>query len=190
MPIGRPPAFLLLTGVFLAAGVLLGIWIGLDQVKGVASALDRVENLTLDWRFLLAGPRPAPDGVIIVAIDDQTLSEAGSNSPPREMLARIVRALAGSHPRAVALDIALLDPKDPDVDAELADALKSMNGVVAAIEVLAKAGIQAASLSQANWLSRLSPPTFFGPSTRFATRRMWGLRMCPRTRAEFPATFR
>src|SRR5271168_4858134 len=108
MPIGRPPASMLLTGVFLAAGVLLGIWIGINQTKGVASALDRVENLTLDWRFLLAGPRPAPDSVIIVAIDDRTLSEAGSNSPPREMLARIVRALAGGHPRAVALDIALL----------------------------------------------------------------------------------
>ena len=71
MPIGRPPASLLLTGAFLAAGVLLGIWIGVNQIKGGASALDRVENLTLDWRFLLAGARPAPEGVVIVAIDDK-----------------------------------------------------------------------------------------------------------------------
>src|SRR5271165_2093031 len=132
MPIGRAPAPLL-TGAFLAAGVLLGTWIGVNQTKGVASALDRVENLTLDWRFLLAGARPAPEGVIIVAIDDRTLSETGGNSPPREMLARIVRTLADAHPRAVALDIALLDPKAPEADAELADALKSMNSVVAAI---------------------------------------------------------
>ena len=132
MPIGRAPAPLL-TGAFLAAGILLGIWIGVIQTKGVASALDRVENLTLDWRFLLAGARPAPEGVIIVAIDDRTLSETGGNSPPREMLARIVRTLADAHPRAVALDIALLDPKAPEADAELADALKSMNSVVAAI---------------------------------------------------------
>ena len=72
MRIGRPSASLLLTGAFLAAGVLLGIWIGANQIKGGASALDRVENLTLDWRFLLAGARPAPEGVVIVAIDDKT----------------------------------------------------------------------------------------------------------------------
>jgi len=123
----------LLTGAFLVAGILLGIWIGVNQTKGVASALDRVENLTLDWRFLLAGARPAPEGVIIVAIDDKTLRETGGNSLSREMLARIVRALADGHPRAVALDIALLDPKAPEADGELADALRSMNSVVAAI---------------------------------------------------------
>jgi adenylate cyclase len=135
MTIGRPPASLLLTGLFLAAGVLLGILVGFKQTKGVASALDRVENLTLDWRFLLAGARPAPEGVVIVAIDDRTLSEAGSNSLPREMLARIVRAVADAHPRAVALDIALLDPRAADADAELAHALKSTTSVVAAIGI-------------------------------------------------------
>ncbi len=29
---------------------------------GVASGLDQLENLTLNWRFLLAGARPAPPG--------------------------------------------------------------------------------------------------------------------------------
>ena len=133
MRIGRPSASLLLTGAFLAAGVLLGIWIGVNQIKGGASALDRIENLTLDWRFLLAGARPAPEGVIIVAVDDKTFRETGSNSLSRETLARIVRALADGHPRAVALDIALLDPRAPEADGELADALRSVNSVVAAI---------------------------------------------------------
>ena len=45
--------------------------------------------------------------------------------PSREMMARIVRALAGFHPRSIALDIAFLDPKDAEADAELADALKA-----------------------------------------------------------------
>jgi adenylate cyclase len=133
MRIGRPPASFLLTVLFLATGVLLGILVGAKQTQGVASALDRVENLTLDWRFLLAGAHQAPEGVVIVAIDDRTLSETGSNSLPRETLARIVRALAAAHPRAVALDIALLDPRSTEGDAELADALKSTNSVVAAI---------------------------------------------------------
>src|SRR5262249_49146409 len=97
------------------------------------SPLDRIENLTLDWRFLLAGPRPAPAGVAIVAIDDETLSRSGGDAPTRAMMARIVRALAGFYPRSIAIDIAFLTPKDPDADAELARALKATPAVVAAI---------------------------------------------------------
>jgi adenylate cyclase len=122
-----------LTGVFLAAACLLGGWLGVNQIRGAASALDRAENLTLDWRFLLAGARPAPRGVVIAAIDDETLRETGGGAPTRKSLARIVRRIAEFGPRAVALDIALVDPKDAETDAELADALKSATSVVAAI---------------------------------------------------------
>ena len=97
MPIVRAPASLLLTSVFLATGVLLGVLAGVKQINGAASALDRVENLTLDWRFLLAGARPAPEGVVIVAIDDRTLSETGGNSLPRESSGPD-RARAGGRP--------------------------------------------------------------------------------------------
>ena len=53
----------LLTGGFIAAGLVSGVWLGLNQMMGVASGLDRIENLTLDWRFLLAGARPAPQAL-------------------------------------------------------------------------------------------------------------------------------
>ena len=89
--------------------------------------------MTLDWRFLLAGARPAPSGVVIVAIDNEALSDAQSDAPTREMMARLVRALAGFHPRSIAIDIAFLNPRDADADAELADALKAGPAVVAAI---------------------------------------------------------
>src|SRR5271157_684618 len=125
----------LLTGGFVAAALVFGAWLGLKQMMGVASGLDRVENLTLDWRFLLAGARPAPAGVVIVAIDDQTLSETEGHALSRKMLARLVRAIADFHPRAVALDIAFPDSKGETEDAELADALKSTPSVVASIGV-------------------------------------------------------
>jgi adenylate cyclase len=125
----------LLTSGFLAAALVCGAWLGLKQTMGVASGLDRVENLTLDWRFLLAGARPAPDGVVIVAIDDQTLSEAEGHNLSRETLARIVRAIADFHPRAVALDLAFPDSKGEREDAELAEALKSTPSVVASIGI-------------------------------------------------------
>jgi len=125
----------LLTSGFVAAALVCGAWLGLKQMMGVASGLDRVEDLTLDWRFLLAGARPAPPGVVIVAIDDQTLSEAEGHNLSRETLARIVRAIADFHPRAVALDIAFPDSKGANPDAELADALRSTPSVVASIGI-------------------------------------------------------
>ena len=131
----------LLTGGFLAAAIIVGGALGALELNGVASPLDRIENLTLDWRFLLAGARPAPADVVIVAIDDEALSQAGSDAPPREMMARLVRALAGFHPRAVAIDIAFLNSKDKATDAELARALKAAPAVVAAIGVFDQAHI-------------------------------------------------
>ena len=124
-----------LTGGFVAAALVSGAWLGLNHTIGVASGLDRVENLTLDWRFLLAGARPAPSGVVIVAIDDQTLSEAEGHALSRKTLARLVRAIADFHPRAAALDIAFPDSKGEGEDAELAEALKSTPSVVASIGI-------------------------------------------------------
>jgi adenylate cyclase len=140
-----------LTGGCTAIGLFFGVWLGNNQIAGRASGLDRLENLTLDWRFLLAGARPAPPGVVVVAIDDQTLNEADGHGLSREMLARIVRVLAQVHPRAVALDIAFPDSKDAKADAELADALKSTKSVVASIGVFGEGeparGAQAAELA-------------------------------------------
>ena len=74
----RPGPSRLLTGVFLAVAIVVGGCSRRARDNGVASPLDRIENLTLDWRFLLAGARPAPSGVVIVAIDDEALREARS----------------------------------------------------------------------------------------------------------------
>jgi adenylate cyclase len=129
----RPGPSRLLTGVFLTAALLVGAALGAQEINGLASPLDRIENLTLDWRFLLAGARPAPASVAIVAIDDETLSESGGETPTRELMTRIVRTLAGFHPRSIAVDIAFIKPRDTNTDAELARALKAAPSVVAAI---------------------------------------------------------
>ena len=131
----RPGPSRLLTGAFLVAALLVGGALGALEIYGVASPLDRIENLVLDWRFLLAGPRAAPADLAIVAIDEETLSKSGGDAPTREMMARIVRALVSFHPRSIAIDIAFLKPRDADSDTELASALKAAPAVVAAIGV-------------------------------------------------------
>src|ERR1700685_1918030 len=114
----RPGPPRLLTGVFLVAARLLGAALGAQEINGLASPLDRIENVTLDWRFLLAGARPAPPGVVIVAIDDEALSEAGVDAPTREIMARIVRALAAIHPQSIAIDVAFLNSRGAQADAD------------------------------------------------------------------------
>jgi len=129
----RPSLSALLTCSFALLGAVWGGWLGLWQIEGLGSSLDIVENLTVDWRFALAGPRSAPRGVVIAAIDDDTVREAGAYPLPRKVLARIVRGIAALNPQAIALDIAFLDAGQPEADAELAAALRSTRSVVAAI---------------------------------------------------------
>src|ERR1700753_1859797 len=112
MAIERPGPPRLLSGAFVAAAVAAGAALGALDINGLASPLDRIENLTLDWRFLLGGARPAPASVVIVAIDDETLGDSGGDTPTREMMAQIVRALAGFHPKSIAIDVAFIKPKD------------------------------------------------------------------------------
>jgi adenylate cyclase len=129
----RPSFVTLLTGTFALAGILWGGFLGTRQIAGLDSGIDRVEYLTLDWRFLLAGVQTAPRGVVIAAVDDATLREVGSYPLPRDTLARVVRGLAAVGPQAIAIDMLFLDPGKPEMDADLAAALRAGPSVVGAV---------------------------------------------------------
>src|SRR3981189_1188241 len=131
----RPSFETLLTCAFAVIGVMWGGYLAAPHLAGVQSRLDRLENLTVDWRFSLAGAQPAPRGVVIVAVDDETVREVGGYPLPRNVLARIVRGVAAHDPQAVAIDMLFLDPGKPDADLELADALRSTRSVVGAMGV-------------------------------------------------------
>jgi adenylate cyclase len=122
-----------LTGCFLLAGILWGGFLGIRDLTGAGSFLDGVENLTLDWRYGLAGPRPAPRDVVIAAIDNEAAQEAGAYPLPRDKLAKIVVALGKFKPRVIALDMVFLTPTNAAADAELADALASTTTAIAAV---------------------------------------------------------
>lgn len=131
--IGRLRATATLALLFVLLGGAWGSFLGVRHIAGLASPLDRLETLSLDWRYALAGSRTAPRGVVIVAIDEATIARAGSFPPPRSVLARIVRAIAASDPQVVAVDILLVDAGAPEQDAALAAALGSTKSVIAAI---------------------------------------------------------
>ena len=130
--IRRPSAAAVLGLIFALLGAAWGGYLGARHAAGTSSALDRFENVSLDWRQELAGPRAPPRGVVIAAIDDETIARTGVFPIPRAALTRIVRGIAASNPQAIAIDILLLDPGPPEADLELADALRSTKAVIAA----------------------------------------------------------
>jgi adenylate cyclase len=120
----------------LAWSALLASW----HLHGRASLLDRFEATLADLRFIVGGPRPAPEDVVIVAIDDETVREAGRYPLSRTRMARLVRALAQQRPKAIALDVLFLDPAASDADQALADALRDGPAVIAAAAIFPNGG--------------------------------------------------
>jgi adenylate cyclase len=122
----------------LAAMLLAGLWaaaLAVGHGRGDVGVLDRLEATLTDFRMLARGTRKPPDLVTIVAIDDQTVREQGSYPLPRAALAQIIEEIARNKPKAIALDVLLVDAGTPETDAALAKALGSANSVIAAAAV-------------------------------------------------------
>lgn len=127
-----------LAGGALALALTISGFLASEHLAGRASLLDRAEGLLLDLRFGFVGPTPRPDGVAVIAIDDDTIREAGSYPLRRSVLADLVRKLSRLGVSAIGLDILLLDPGQPDDDAELARALRESGAVIASAGLFAR----------------------------------------------------
>ena len=189
----RPGPSWLLTGAFLAAALVVGGALGAMEINGVASPLDRIENLTLDWRFLLAGARPAPASVVIVAIDDEALSEArrrcaharNDGAPRADAWRSFIPDRSRSISPSSTRETRTQTPNSP-ARSRPAPAVVAAIGDFDAVESVRTRS----SRTRAVWRWRRSRPPFFGRSTRSAMRRKWGLPTFRPTRAACLATFR
>jgi adenylate cyclase len=86
--------------------------------------LDNLERQTIDLRFSLRGDQPAPTDVVIVKVDDVTFDELNEQWPfPRGMHGRLLDAIAGGKPKAVAFDIQFSEYGTIAEDNALGDAL-------------------------------------------------------------------
>src|SRR3972149_10956168 len=71
----------------------------------------RINNIFYDLYFRQRGPQPPNENIVIVAIDDATLAEAGPLPLDRTLLAEGVRAISNAQPSLIALDILLTDAR-------------------------------------------------------------------------------
>ncbi|WP_118134988.1 CHASE2 domain-containing protein [Oceanicella sp. SM1341] len=127
----RAPRILALVGAVLAVA-----WVAVlarPHLEGWRGPLDWPEAMLTDLRLLVAGPKPPPQDVVIVAIDDATLAGDGGTYPlPRARLSEIVNRIAEEGARALAVDVLLVEPTYPATDAVLAEALGRVPTVLAA----------------------------------------------------------
>lgn len=122
----------------LIALILAGLWgagLGFAHWRGNLSFLDRVEATMTDLRTLARGTVKPPELITIVAIDDEAVRVEGSYPLSRATLARLVDAIARFEPKAIALDLLLVDPGAKDDDAALARSLGGSASVIAAAAV-------------------------------------------------------
>jgi adenylate cyclase len=126
----------------LVALVLSALWalaLGFGHWRGDLQFLDRPEGALTDLRMIARGERTAPELVTIVAIDDDTVEKKGGYPLPRADLAAIVDAIARFEPRAIAVDLLLLDRGSDRGDAALAQAFDKRPTAIAAAAVFSKA---------------------------------------------------
>jgi adenylate cyclase len=128
----RPRLYAGLAVLALAGGALWTAWLAEIHVAGRASLVDRLETVLLDLRIQIKGPRKAPDNVVILAIDDASVTATGRFPIDRTYLTRIVDGVREAGATALAIDILLTGSSDATADAKLAAALASLPAVIAA----------------------------------------------------------
>lgn len=113
--------------------VLMGSALLFSGVLAIAHWPQRADDAVYDIALRVAATRqtPSPD-IIIVAIDDGSLSAIGRWPWPRAVLARLIAGIANDRPDAIGMDVILSEPdaQHPADDAALAAAIANAGNVV------------------------------------------------------------
>jgi adenylate cyclase len=117
---------------------------------GATDAYRLVEARTWDLLSVVAPPRPAAPGVVVVAVDEPSFAELGRQWPwPRSLHAKLVESLRAAGAKVIGLDILFAEPSSPDEDAALARAMGP--------DVVLAADEETLTLEQGTQVSRVGP---------------------------------
>jgi hypothetical protein len=88
---------------------------------------DYIEALLVDYRFRIRNlffPPPVPSDIVIVMIDEKSLSEYGRWPWNRSLQASLIERVFAGNPRVVAVDIFYPQSESPESDRALADVMR------------------------------------------------------------------
>ncbi len=105
-------------------GLLAALTVVVLSFASLTSPFSLVELRSFDYLSTFAPPPLPKDGPVVVAIDEPSMAEIGSQWPwPRGLHARLIEALRGAGAKAIGVDIIFAEPSvAPENDAALAAA--------------------------------------------------------------------
>ncbi|TWB62034.1 adenylate cyclase [Rhizobium sp. ERR 922] len=169
----RRPPLQTLIALFLTA--VWGMGLGVAHLRGDIPFVDGAEATLTNLRNTLGGSFQPPDLVTIIAIDDETSRMAGHYPLPRATLAKVIDAIAALGPKAVALDLLLVDAGDEANDAALEQSLKRTKVVLAAAGIFPESRQRVTEDSKEPLARVPSALQFLEPQQRFADVASYGI---------------
>ncbi|MBA2335480.1 MAG: CHASE2 domain-containing protein, partial [Blastocatellia bacterium] len=110
---------------------ILLIWlVSLTAVFIVSSFVPSLSNASINMLFRLRGELPAPDDIVIVAIDDASLQKIGKYPWARSVIADGLDKITEGKPKAVGIDVIYAEESDAEDDEKLAQSIRKNGRVV------------------------------------------------------------
>jgi len=109
-----------------AVSLLITLLFALLTLQNPAVIDEQLETLLVDYRFKIRNiisPSPAPENILIVAIDEKSLSKYGRWPWNRRLQSELINEVFEGRPKAVALDIFFPESETPLTDNALAAVL-------------------------------------------------------------------
>ncbi len=113
----------------------------LASALGEMSGLGRADQTLYDAAMERLS-QPAPEDIVIIAIDEPSLARIGRWPWRRAVHATLIEKVAAAKPRAIGIDLILAEPdaRDPEGDRALARALQSHSRIVLPVLMEVRAG--------------------------------------------------
>lgn len=111
--------------VWLLCALVAALVVGLYLI----GALDRLELMSLDWRFNVRPFSPKPSDIVFIDMAEDSVNAIGRWPWQRKWHAALIKILSEYKPKAIAFDVVFSEPQDDVDDLALEEALK-ISGVV------------------------------------------------------------
>ncbi len=135
------------------------MWFVLIVALGAAAGMFawwRTPNLNLyaqDQLMRTRGDLSEPDDIIIVAIDEASISKLGQFPWKRDLTASVLDKISAGQPKAIALDVLYSEPTDETEDNQLAASIRRAGNVVISEQLIENRDTP--ELSKSEWLRSL-----------------------------------